>query len=404
MASFGYVAVNESGKELKGSMEADSLEKAKKELSSKGLIILSLEEQNALTKDIDVQFSKKPSDRDLSVFCRQFVSMTRAGVPILEALKMLVDQTENKRLKSAVREIRVSVEKGETLANSIAEHPKIFPSLMVHMVSAGEASGSLDVALERMATQFEKASKTKGMVKKAMIYPVLVAVVAVAVVILMLVVIIPSYTEMFADLGTELPGITKAVMAASEFMQKWWYIIVPGLIGIGVGLKVFGTTNVGKHLLNRVTLEIPMFRNLTVKSASAQMARTLSTLLAAGVPLTEAVEIVANIMENIWFKEALMDAKDQIMIGVPLSTPLETCGLFPPMVFHMTRIGEEVGNTEEMLNRLADYYDEEVEMATQALMAAMEPIIILVLAGIVGVLVGAVVAPMGSMYSALDNL
>lgn len=404
MASYGYVAVDDFGKEIKGSIEADSEEKAKRELKAKGLILLSFSEQNLMTKDIDFQFSKKPSPRDLSVFCRQFVSMTRAGVSILDALRMLVEQTESKRLQSAVKQIRTGVEKGETLANSIAEHPREFPELMVHMVAAGEASGSLDVALERMAVQFEKASKTQALVKKAMIYPLIVCIVAVAVVILMLVFIIPSYTEMFADLGTDLPGITIAVMNASDFMQSWWFVIVPGLAAGVLAIKAYSATYTGKRLLGMLTLKIPMFKDLTVKSASAQMARTLSTLLAAGVPLIEAVEIVSNIMENVWFKEALTEAKEQITIGMPLSQPLETCGLFPPMVYHMVRIGEEVGNTEEMLTKLADYYDEEVELATQSLMAAMEPLIILVLAGIVGVLIGAVIAPMGSMYEALDTL
>lgn len=404
MASYGYVAINDSGKEIKGSVEADSTEKAKKELQTKGLIVLSLTEQNLLTRDINIEIGGAPTSRDLSIFCRQFVSMTRAGVSILDALKMLIDQTENKRLQRAVREIRVSVEKGETLANSIAEHPKEFPSLMVHMVAAGEASGSLDVALERMAVQFEKSAKTKALVKKAMIYPIVVAFVAVAVVILMLTVVIPSYSEMFEDLGTELPGITKAVIAASNFVKQWWFLLIPALILIVMGIRAYALTDVGKHVVGKLALKIPVVKNLAVKSASASMARTLSTLLAAGVPLIEAVDIVANTMENIWFKEALLDAKGQIMVGVPLSRTLETSGLFPPMVYHMTRIGEEVGNTEEMLTRMADYYDEEVEIATQSLMAVMEPMIILVLALTVGVLIGAVIAPMGTMYEALDSL
>lgn len=216
--------------------------------------------------------------------------------------------------------------------------------------------------------------------------------------------IIPSYTGMFADLGTELPGITKAVIAASDFMMSSWFILLPLLVAMVVGIKVFSVTDTGKHLFGKLALTIPAFKNLTVKSASSHMARTLSTLLAAGVPLPEAVDIVADTMPNIWFREALKDAKDQIVIGIPLSQPMESSGLFPPMVYHMTRIGEEVGNTEDMLTKLADYYDEEVELATQSLMAAMEPMIILVLAGIVGTLVGAVIAPMGAMYSALDNM
>lgn len=404
MASFGYVAINDSGKQIKGNVESDSAEKAKMDLKAKGLVLLSFEEQSALTKDINLDIGGKPKPRDLSVFSRQFVSMNRAGVSILDSLRMLIEQTENKKLQAALRGVRNSVEKGETLADSMAEHPKVFSDLMVHMVAAGEASGSLDVALERMATQFEKSAKTQSLVKKAMIYPIIVAIVAVVVVIVMLVAVIPSYIDMFEQLGTELPGITVMVINMSDFVQKWWLLMIPLLVAIVAGIKAFSMTDMGKHIVGKLALKIPIFRNLSVKSASAHMARTLSTLMAAGVPLVEAVDIVSNTMTNVWFKEALKDARDQITLGTQLSLCLETTGLFPPMVYHMVGIGEEVGNTEDMLTKLADYYDEEVEVATQSLMAVMEPMIILVLAGIVGFLVGAVVAPMGTMYSALDNL
>ncbi len=404
MASYGYVAINDSGKEIKGSIESDSVEKAKKDLSAKGLIVLSVEEQNFLNRDISADLSAKPSVRDLSVFCRQFVSMNRAGVSILDSLKMLIDQTENKKLKKAIREIRISVEKGETFASAIAEQPKIFPELMVHMVAAGEASGSLDIAMERMAEQFEKSARTKAMVKKAMMYPIIVVILAIAIVVVMLTFVIPTYAEMFEELGTELPGITLGVMAMSDFLKQWWFILVPAVAGAALGIKAFSATYTGKHFFGQLAIKIPVLKDLTIKSASSQMARTLSTLLAAGVPLVEAVDIVADTMTNVWFKEALKDAKEQITLGVALSQPLETCGLFPPMVFHMTRIGEEVGNTEEMLTKMAEYYDEEVESATQALTSVMEPMMILVVAGIVGIMIAAIMAPMGSMYSALDNL
>ena len=227
---------------------------------------------------------------------------------------------------------------------------------------------------------------------------------AVAVVIVMLVVVIPSYMDMFEQLGTELPAITRAVVSLSNFIQAKWYIIVPVVAAVVFAIKTYAKTNSGKHVFGKLQLKVPAVQNLVVKSASAMMARTLSTLLTAGVPLIEAVDIVADTMTNIWFKEALKDALEQIMIGVPLSQPVQTCGLFPPMVYHMMRIGEEAGSTEEMLNKLADYYEEEVELAVQSLMAAMEPMIIIVLAGVVGILIAAVMAPMVTMYAALDNL
>lgn len=404
MASYGYEAIDAAGKTVKGSMEADNIDKVRSDLRNQGLTVMDVKEQSLLTKDINIDIGGKPKARDLSVFCRQFVSMIRAGVTILDALRMLTEATENKKLKQAVNEVRISAEKGETLAGSIAEHPKVFPELMVNMVAAGESSGSIDKSLERMAIQFERSNKTKGLIKKAMMYPIVVIIVAIVVIIVMLVKVIPSYVTMFDQMGTELPGITKAVQAASNFIIQKWFILVPCVILAAVAIIQFSRTDAGKHFFGKVTLSIKPIRMLVVKTASAQMARTLSTLLGSGVPLVEAVGIVANTMTNVYFREAMEEAKDDIMIGQPLSVPLQRCGLFPPMAYHMIRIGEESGNTEEMLDKLADYYEEEVEMAVATVMAAMEPMIIVVLAAIVLVLVGACMAPMLTMYDAFDAM
>lgn len=404
MAVYGYEVIDKSGKSSKGSIDADSVGAARAELKRQNLTVVNISEQNALTKDINIDIGGKPTARDLSVFCRQFVSMTRAGVSILEAMKMLCEQTENKRLKKALEEVRVSMEKGEPLAESLAKEPKIFPGIMVNMVAAGEASGSLDTSLDRVATQLERSSKTQALVKKAMIYPVVLMIVAVVVVIVMLVFVIPQYASMFETLDTELPAITKGVLTASDFIKAKWYLLAGGAFAVVFGIKTFAGTNTGKHVFGKLAIVLPGVKDLTIKSAASSMARTMSTLMAAGVPMVEAVEIVAGTMTNIWFKEALLDAKDQIGLGVPFSKPLEDCGLYPPMVFHMVRIGEESGAIEDMLDKLADYYEEEVEMAVQSLMAMMEPMIIIVLAAIVGVLIASVLAPMMKMYEALDNV
>lgn len=404
MASYGYEAIDASGKTVKGSIEADNIDKARSDLKGQGLTVMNVKEQSILTQDINIDIGGKPKARDLSVFCRQFVSMIRAGVTILDALRMLTEATENKKLQQAIDQVRISAEKGETLASAIAEHPKVFPDLMVNMVAAGEASGSLDKSLERMAVQFERSNRTKSMVKKAMMYPIVVIIVAIIVVIVMLVKVIPSYVTMFDQMGTELPGITKAVQAASNFIINKWFILVPCIAVIAAGIMQFSRTDTGKHFFGKIALEFKPTKNLVVKTAAAQMSRTLSTLLGSGVPLVEAVEIVAGTMTNVYFREALEAAKDDIIIGQPLSIPLQRCGLFPPMAYHMIRIGEESGNTEEMMDKLADYYEEEVEMAVATVMAAMEPMIIVVLAGIVLVLVGACMAPMLTMYEALDSM
>ena len=401
MAAFGYEVLTSEGKSIKGSIESNSIEDARTELKKKGYTIISIKNQSLLSKDINLNIGGWPKARDLSVYCRQFVSMLRAGVQIVEALKMLSEQTENQRLKDATNGVMDSVRKGETLSRSMEEYPKIFSDLLVKMVASGEASGSLDVALERMATHFEKSARTSALIKKAMIYPCAVIIVTIGVTIILLTVVIPNYMEMFESLGADLPGITKMVVAASNFITEKYIFLILIVVCAVLGINAFRTTDKGKHFFGRLRLTLPVLKNLEVKQASSQVARTMSTLLAAGVPLVDSVEIVSDTMGNIFYREALTEAKNEIMIGHPLSKPMEECGLFPPMVYHMVRIGEETGNTEDMLVKMADYYDEEVEVAVQSLMAAMEPMIIIVLAAVVLTIVGACLAPMLTLYDSL---
>lgn len=403
MATFGYTAIDRNGKEKKASIDAETVEAATAKLKAQGYTVTSIGAQSMLTKDLNIEIGGKPQARDFSVFCRQMVSMLNAGVTIIDSLNMLAEQTENKRLKKAIKNVQTSVEKGETLGDSM-RNEKIFPSLLLSMVDAGEMSGSLEIALERMAIQFEKDAKMVAMVKKAMIYPIVVCIVAIAVVCVMLIVVIPSYTDMFADLGTELPGITKAVVAMSDFIIAKWYVLIIAVALVAGFIVWFKGTSVGQHLFGQIGIRMPLFGELTIKSAAARFARTMSTLLAAGIPLVDAVDIVADTLGNVLLVEAMKSCKEEIVQGVPLSQPLEACGYFPPMVYHMTRIGEEAGDIEGLLEKLADYYEDEVEIATQSLVAAMEPMIIIVLAGVVGVLIGAVMAPMLTMYQSLDNL
>ena len=404
MATFQYVAYDRSGKNVKNQIEADTEEKARLELKAQGLTIVELKKASVLSKDINIEFGGAPKPRDMGIFCKQFVGMTRAGVPIVDTLKMLRDSTENKKLREAIEGVEANIAKGESLSDSLRAYPNIFPPLMINMTEAGEISGKIDTSMERMGIQFEKNSKTQALIKKAMIYPIIVLIVAIAVVVVMLLVVIPSYMEMFESLDTELPKITQMVVALSNALKEHWLIIGIVAAVLFFGIRYYAKTDSGKHLFGKLALKIPALRNFTIKSSASLLSRTLSTLLAAGVPLVEAVEITAGVMTNVWIKESLLTTRDQIMSGVPLSKPLEESGLFPPMVYNMIRIGEESGTTEDMMEKLADYYEEEVEMAVQALMSAMEPVIIIFLAGIVGVLIASVMAPMLSMYQALDNM
>lgn len=402
MATYEYMAVDKGGKQKKGTMDAQTPERVKEFLKNEGLIPISVKEQSFLNKDISIG-TKKVKARDMSVFCKQFASIMQAGVTIINALQMLSEQTENKTLREAIKSVQIDVEKGESLASAMRNQGEIFPPILIHMVEAGEASGSLDIAFERLSVQFEKQAKVNGMVKRALAYPIVVILVAIAVVIVMLVVVFPQFEEMFANLDSELPAITKLVQSMSSFVQSFWWLLVMIVAAVVLGIRTYSKTESGQIFFSKIAMNAPMFGNLTVKSASATLARTLSTLLAAGISLVDAVEIVSKVISNAIVRSALENSVEEIQRGVPLSVPLEQSEVFPPMVCHMTKIGEETGNVEEMLSKIADYYEEEVENATAALTSLLEPLIIVLLGGVVMFILLAIYLPILSMYSAIEN-
>lgn len=404
MPGYSYVAVDSRGKEKRGRMDAANREEVVQQLKNDGLIPVSIKEQGVLNKEIDFSIGKKVKPRDLSVFCRQFVSITQAGVPMKEALQMLTEQTENKYLKQAVANVLANVEKGNTLADSMAAEKDIFPDIMVHMVEAGESSGSLDTSFARMAVHFEKEAKLKATIRKATIYPIILIFAVIGVIAVMLLFVIPIFIDMFADLDVEMPALTMGVMNLSKWTAGHWYVILAVIVAVILAYQAIYRTDQGRLKIDLIKMKIPLLGKLNVKSTCAQFARTMSTLMAAGVPTIACLETVAKIVKNIHYKNALMKAREEVMKGIPLSEPLETSGIFPPMVYHMTSIGEDTGNMEDMLTKLADYYDEEVEITTQSVLAAMEPLIIVFMALIVGTLVIAVIMPIGTMYEGLDSL
>lgn len=404
MPGYSYVAVDSRGKEKRGRMDAENREEVVRQLKNDGLIPVSIREQGVLNKEIDFSIGKKVKPRDLSVFCRQFVSITQAGVPMKEALQMLTEQTENKYLKQAVANVLANVEKGNTLADSMAAEKDIFPDIMVHMVEAGESSGSLDTSFARMAVHFEKEAKLKATIRKATIYPIILIFAVIGVIAVMLLFVIPIFIDMFADLDVEMPALTMGVMDLSKWTAGHWYVILAVIVAVILAYHAIYRTDQGRLKIDLIKMKIPLLGKLNVKSTCAQFARTMSTLMAAGVPTIDCLETVAKIVKNIHYKNALMKAREEVMKGIPLSEPLETSGIFPPMVYHMTSIGEDTGNMEDMLTKLADYYDEEVEITTQSVLAAMEPLIIVFMALIVGTLVIAVIMPIGTMYEGLDSL
>lgn len=404
MPGYTYIAVDQRGKEKRGRMDAENRDEVSQQLKKDGFFPVEIKEQGVLNKDLDFSIGKKVKPRDLSVFCRQFVSITQSGVPMKEALQMMTEQTENKWLKQATADVLTNVEKGNTLADSMAAIPDVFPPMLVNMVAAGESSGSLDKAFERMAVHFEKEAKLKATIRKATIYPIILIFAVIGVVAVMLLYVIPIFIDMFADLDVEMPALTMGVMNLSKWTAGHWYVILAVVVAVVAVYRIIYNTDQGRLKIDYIKMKVPLFGKLTVKTACAQFARTMSTLMGAGISTTECLDTCTKIINNIHFKNALQKAKEEVMKGIPLSEPLAASGVFPPMVCHMTGIGEETGNMEEMLNKLADYYDEEVEITTQSVLAAMEPLIIVFMALIVGTLVIAVIMPIGTMYEGLDNL
>ncbi len=404
METFSYKAVNSAGKDVKGSVEAESKEEAARKIKEQGLVPVSIGKQGALDKDINIPIfkGKKIPARDMSVFCRQFASILKAGVSVINALEMLAEQTENKKLKEAIVNTQSNVEKGENLSDSMRQNDA-FPSILIDMVRAGEASGSLENSLTRMAIQFEKDAKLNGIVKKAMMYPIVLICVMIGVVIVMLTFVIPSFMTMFEDLDSELPVTTKAILAMSNSLKNYWYIYIIVVVGIVVGIQMYKRTDDGRHNLDKLKLKIPVFGLLQTKSACASFARTMSTLLQAGMPMIDALEISASTMKNVLFYDGLQKVKNGVSLGLPLSNQLKSTGLFPAMVVHMVGIGEETGNVEEMLTNSATYYEEEVEVQTQTLTSLMEPIIIVLMAFVVVLLIMAIYQPMIQLYNTLGS-
>ena len=399
METFSYKAVDASGKDVKGAIEAESKDEAARKIKEQGFTPISIGKQGALDKDVNLSFfgPRKIPARDMSVFCRQFASILKAGVSVINALEMLGEQTENKRLKEAIERTQSSV---ENLSDSMRENEE-FPSILVDMIKAGEASGSLENSLTRMAVQFEKDAKLKGVVKKAMMYPIVLIFVMIGVIVVMLTFVIPSFMTMFEDLDSELPITTRMILAMSDSVKGYWYVYLIVVIGIVVGVKLYGNTENGRHNLDKLKLKIPVFGLLQTKSACASFARTMSTLLQAGMPMIDALEISASTMKNVLYYDALEKVKSGVSLGLPLSNQLRTSGLFPPMVVHMVGIGEETGNVEEMLTNSAVYYEEEVEVQTQTLTSLMEPIIIILMALVVVMLILAIYQPMIQLYNTL---
>ena len=403
MPGFNYTAINRNGKRVRSSLDASSIETAKSSLRGAGYTILDIKEQTTLNRDIEIPFLGNPKAKDMAVFCRQFVSILRAGVSVASVLAMLGQQTSNKKLRAAIREMQADVEKGEALATSMRRHPKIFPAILVNMVSAGEASGNLEESFRQMELYFERSKRTKSKVTSAMIYPCVLIVVMIIVLIVMMTKIIPNFLKTFEDMDAELPKITLGVMAVCEWFKSWWWVPLLVLAALIVGGVLFHRTDKGKHFFGWLARKTPVVGNLTVKTACATFCRTMEVLIGSGLTLTDSMDLAASNMGNIYYLEAIRDARALVAEGTPLRESLVRTGIFPAMVSNLVGVGEETGDLQSMMGKVADYYDEEVDEATKKLLNLMEPAIIIVMAVFVVIIVLAIYLPMINMTKAFDK-
>lgn len=401
METYLYQAITSEGVEKKGSIKADNEKEARVRIREKGLMPITVSKENFLNKDIELSFIKKKTKaRDLAVFCRQFSSIIKAGISIISALEMLEEQTENKSLKEGIIRARLGVEKGEGLADSLREE-KVFPSVLVEMIKAGESSGSLDRSLDRMAIQFEKEAKLKGIIKKAMMYPMVLLFVMIGIIVVMLSFVIPNFVNMFEELDTTLPTSTQIIIALSNIFTKYWLLLLVMIVLLVFLYKLYKASDSGRHKIDAFKLKIPLFGKLAIKTACASISRTLATLIQSGMPLIEALNIVSETMTNVCYKDALKKISAGVALGMPLSKQMRTMDIFPAMITHMVGIGEQTGNMEEMLSNSANYYEEEVEITTSQLTALLEPVIIIIMAFLVIMLIAAIYQPIIQLYNSI---
>lgn len=399
MNTYSYVVLDHKGNKRKGTVDANSIDAARKMIAITGKTLVSIKEPTLLSK---LKIKKKVKARDLAIFCQQMSSMLKSGVTVTDAMNMIATSTDNVILKDAILNCSLLVGKGDTLSSAMKRYPAVFPFMLVQMLNAAEASGSIDDTFLRMSVQFDKSQKTHDTIKKALNYPKLVLAIAVIAVVVISVVVIPMFVSIFEEMGTELPAVTKFMLGLSDFFTTKWYILIPIVIVLFFGFKIFVKSQKGKKIINKVKMFIKPVHDLVQKTATANMARLLSTLLGSGMYMAEALTIVENTMEDDLYKKTLSDIKRDVLNGYTLFDAVDATDMFPPLFLNLIAIGEKTGEISEMLEKAADYFEEEVDLATQRLSSAIQPIMIVIIGGIVGLLVYAVYGPMMSMYDGLQ--
>lgn len=399
MAQFRYEARDMRGRVKKGTIVASSRRDVMMKLREQRLKVIDVREvpQTLLTKEIT--FGNPVKLQHFVIYLRQFATLLKAGVTIVDATRILAEQTESKALKKALVHIEERLRSGQPLSTAMTDHPNIFPPLVINMIRAGEASGSMDETLERLADHFEKVHRTRQKIVSALAYPVVVGIIAVIVVIFLLVGVVPTFVSMFADFGADLPAITKFVLRASEVMQTyWWGVILLMLIMYGL-LLLLKKQKKTKYYLDVIVLRMPIFGSMMQKAVLARMTRTLSSLFSSDVPILQALAIVEAVVENEVVARVIRTSRDALERGESLTEPMKRHWAFPPLVTQMIAIGEQTGSLDAMLAKVADFYEAEVEAATDRLKSLIEPLMIVLLASVVGTIVTSILVPMFDIFN-----
>jgi type IV pilus assembly protein PilC len=394
VAAFAYTAINAHGAELTGEIHARDAAAAHEALRARGMLALDLKERGTSEEGLRGAV-RRVRQRSLQVFSRQFATMIESGLNVVTALSILEEQTDDKNLAAVIGDVRGDVESGLLLSEAMSRHPRVFSNLYIAMVEAGEAAGILDVVLDRVALQIEKELKIKRRVKGAMVYPLAVLSFAFLVLTGLLIFLVPIFVQIFEDLGGELPLLTQIVIKASDIVRGYWFIVFPAIALAIWGFFRWKRTETGRRYWDRFRLRIPFgIGGVVLKIGMARFSRTLASLVGAGVDIIKALEITGSTSGNSLIEDAVVDVRERVHQGASIAQPLTEAAIFPPMVAHMVRVGEETGELEKMLGKIADFYEDEVDASIQSLMSMIEPLLMIGVGAMVGVIIIAMYLPM----------
>ncbi|NMB34480.1 MAG: type II secretion system F family protein [Clostridium sp.] len=403
MKHYVYKVKSETGRIFTGETKIAGEEALRVLLQEKGYTPIEITEKNVFTDVSQISlFKPRVKLKDLAIFFRQFSIILEAGVPIAGALDVLKQQATNITLKEILNDIHEDIQRGLSLSSAMKQHDRIFSDISIHMIEAGEVSGQLDQVFIRLAAQYEKDLKLNRSIKSAMLYPIIVCVVSVLVIFVLMIGVLPVFTDTLESLNVEMPLITKIVIGTSRFFVKWWWAIIIAMASTIFFVTSYLRTYNGKRLMSVLAIRLPVVKKLVQNIATARLARTLGTLIASGVLLIQAMQITQKVLGNVIISERVEGVIEDIKMGKGLTQPLRNLRYFPPMLISMIRVGEESGNLDFSLEKSADFYDEEVEASINRLMTLMQPLIIMVLAGIVTVIILSVLLPMYSIYEGIQ--